>query len=446
VWALTTESTLKTSTVVRLAVLWNDTVVSEQVINPKKGIHIGSDKKSQLKIPDHGAIQGKYQLFAPGSPDSPELQLDSKMTGWLQLGAERTELGGHKPSYLLNEGDYGVVKVIDEDANRLAVFFKVLSEEPSRFAAPLMTSIESRFFAAFLFAMTLHLGVLITAFALKNYELALANVKIDDRFTEVLTEKAEDDMPEEPVEEEEEEDDVGKQAGGEEGKFGQEDKLDKSKVPTTDGEMVDKIKNVGLAKALSSSLMGRGALSSVFGNRDGFSDQLNAAMSGGDGELVMGHGAGGMGLRGTGSGGGGSGFGRIHGMGKIDTGGGRGTKARLGRRGKRKARFTVKKGAPSVGNFCKQADILRVVSARQKAITYCYEKQLASNPELGGKVTLSWIINLDGTVKKIWVKGSSLKNGKVESCMTRTLKRARFTKPDGGMCQIQFPFVFNSGI
>jgi len=446
VWALTTESTLKTSTVVRLAVLWNDTVVSEQVINPKKGINIGSDKASQLKIPDHGAIQGKYQLFAPGSPDTPELQLDSKMTGWLQLGAERTELGDHKPSYLLNEGDYGVVKVIDEDANRLAVFFKVLSEEPSRFAAPLMTSIESRFFAAFLFAMTLHLGVLITAFALKNYELALANVKIDDRFTEVLTEKAEDDMPEEPVEEEEEEDDVGKQAGGEEGKFGQEDKLDKSKVPTTDGEMVDKIKNVGLAKALSSSLMGRGALSSVFGNRDGFSDQLNAAMSGGDGELVMGHGAGGMGLRGTGSGGGGSGFGRIHGMGKIDTGGGRGTKARLGRRGKRKARFTVKKGAPSVGNFCKQADILRVVSARQKAITYCYEKQLASNPELGGKVTLSWIINLDGTVKKIWVKGSSLKNGKVESCMTRTLKRARFTKPDGGMCQIQFPFVFNSGI
>jgi hypothetical protein len=45
VWALTMESTLKTSTVVRLAVLWNDTVVSEQVINPKKGINIGSDKK-----------------------------------------------------------------------------------------------------------------------------------------------------------------------------------------------------------------------------------------------------------------------------------------------------------------------------------------------------------------------------------------------------------------
>jgi hypothetical protein len=439
------ESTLKTSTVVRLAVLWNDTVVSEQVINPKKGINIGSDKKCQLKVPDHGAIQGSYELFAPGAPDTPELQLDMKMQGWINRGSDRINLGGHQPSYLLNEGDYGMIKVIDDEDNRLAVFFKVLAQEPTRFAAPLLTSIESRFFAAFLFAMTLHLGILIMAFALKNYELAFNNLQINDRFTEVLTEKLEDDMPEEPTDEEEEED-VGKQAGGEEGKFGEEDKLDKSKVPTTDGEMVDKIKNVGLAKALTSSLMGRGALSSVFGNRDGFSDQLNAAMSGGDGELAIGHGAGGMGLRGTGSGGGGSGFGRIHGMGKIDTGGGRGTKASLGRRGKRKARFSVKKGAPSVGNFCKQADILRVVSARQKAITYCYEKELASNPELGGKVTLAWIISLDGSVKKIWVKGSSLKNGKVESCMTRTLKRARFTKPDGGMCQIQFPFVFNSGI
>lgn len=440
------ESNLKTSTVVRLAVLWNDTVVSEQVINPKKGINIGSDSKCQLKIPDHGVLEGTYQLFAAGSPDTPELQLDPKMTGWLNINAQRSELGGHKSSYLLSQGDFGVIKVIDESDNRLAVFFKVLTQEPSRFAAPLMTSIESRFFAAFLFAMTLHLGVLIMAFALKNYEMAFNNLQINDRFTEVLTEKADDKLPEDTVEEEEEEEDVGKQAGGEEGKFGEEDKLDKSKVPTTDGEMVDKIKNVGLAKALTSSLMGRGALSSVFGNRDGFSDQLNAAMSGGDGELAIGHGAGGMGLRGTGSGGGGSGFGRIHGMGNIDTGGGRGTKASLGRRGKRKAKFSVKKGAPSVGNFCKQADILRVVSARQKAITYCYEKELASNPELGGKVTLSWIISLDGSVKKIWVSGSTLKNGKVESCMTRTLNRARFTKPDGGMCQIQFPFVFNSGI
>jgi hypothetical protein len=440
------ESILKRTTAVRLAVLWNDTVVSEQIINPKKGIRIGSDKKCQVKVPDAGSVMGAYELFAPSAPENPEVQLDNNMKGWLQVGADRVELGEHKPTYMLNEGDFGVVKLFDDDDNKLAVFFKVMGQEETTFVMPLLSALESRLVASFLLALIVHFGVLISAFALKNYEAAYIKVKLNDYFTEVSTEMIKDEPPEEAEEEEEEEEDVGKQAGGEEGKFGQEDKLEDSKVPTTDGEMVDKIKNVGLAKALSSSLMGRGALSSVFGNRDGFSDQLNAAMSGGDGELVMGHGAGGMGLRGTGSGGGGSGFGRIHGMGKIDTGGGRGTKARLGRRGKRKARFSVKKGAPSVGNYCKQADILRVVNSRQRAITYCYEKELATNPELGGKVTLQWIINLDGSVKKVWVGNSSLGNGKVESCMTRSVKRWRFTKPDGGMCQIKFPFVFNSGL
>ena len=435
---------MKTTTVVRLAVLWNDTVVTEKTLSPKKGITIGKHKKDHLSVPPsaNGVIGDRYELFSPSADSSPELQLSKGLAGWVEARGSRQELGASTPaSMTLSEGDRGMIKLNDD----VAVFFHVTPFEHRVFKMPLLGAMESRLFSSLLFAMLLHFGVLISAFALKDYAAVFVNVKINDRFTEVLTEKI-DDKPPEEVTEEEEEEDVGKQAGGEEGKFGQEDKLEKSKVPTTDGEMVDKIKNVGLAKALTSSLMGRGALSSVFGNRDGFSDQLNAAMSGGDGELVMGNGAGGMGMRGTGSGGGGSGFGRIHGMGSIDTGGGRGTKASLGGKGKAKAKFSVQKGAPTVGNYCKQADILRVVNSRQRAITYCYEKELARNPELGGKVTLSWIIKLDGSVQKVWVESSSLKNGIVESCMTRSVERWQFTKPDGGMCQIKFPFVFNSGL
>ncbi len=437
---------MKTTTVVRLAVLWNDTVVTEKTLSPKKGITIGKRKRDHLSVPPsaNGIIDDTYELFSPSVESSPELQLARGLEGWVETRGERKDLGAQTPaSMTLSEGDRGMIKLNSD----LAVFFHVTPFEDRAFKKPFLESMDSRLSSSLLFAMLLHFGVLISAFALKNYEAVFINVKINDRFTEVLTEKIEDKPPEElPEDEEEVEEDVGKQAGGEEGKFGQEDKLEKSKVPTTDGEMVDKIKNVGLAKALSSSLMGRGALSSVFGNRDGFSDQLNAAMSGGDGELVIGNGAGGMGMRGTGSGGGGSGFGRIHGMGSIDTGGGRGTKASLGGKGKAKAKFSVQKGAPTVGNFCKQADILRVVNSRQRAITYCYEKELARNPELGGKVTLSWIIKLDGSVQKVWVESSSLKNGIVESCMTRSVERWQFTKPDGGMCQIKFPFVFNSGL
>ena len=92
------------------------------------------------------------------------------------------------------------------------------------------------------------------------------------------------------------------------------------------------------------------------------------------------------------------------------------------------------------------SDILRVVNSRQRGIQYCYEKELARNPELGGKVTLVWRIGLDGKVLgKATIAKSTLKNGVVESCMTRSVSRWKFTKPDGGICEIKFPFVFNSG-
>ena len=92
------------------------------------------------------------------------------------------------------------------------------------------------------------------------------------------------------------------------------------------------------------------------------------------------------------------------------------------------------------------SDILRVVNSRQRGIQYCYEKELARNPELGGKVTLVWRIGLDGKVLgKATIAKSTLKNGVAESCMTRSVSRWKFTKPDGGICEIKFPFVFNSG-
>ena len=434
------ESIVNKTTQVRVAVVWNDSVFSETLLDPSKGVVLGTNNKADVRAPTHALLAtDAYQLFQPSTVGA-QLSLPNNTTGWVEQGGQRKSFSNEPGMHALKEGDRGLINVNEQ----LAVFFYVTSSSQHKFVTPILAALESRFFSSLLFAMILHFGLLITAFATKDYE-AFVNVQIDDRFTEVLTQKNEE-VEVDLEDEEEEEEDVGKQAGGEEGKFGEEDKLDKSKVPTTDGELVDKIKNVGLAKALSSSLMGRGALSSVFGNKNGFSDQLNAAMSGGDGELVMGHGAGGMGLRGTGSGGGGSGFGRIHGMGKIDTGGGRGTRARLGGRGKAKKKFKVRRGRPSVGNFCKMSDILRVVNSRQRGIQYCYEKELARNPELGGKVTLVWRIGLDGKVLgKATIAKSTLKNGVVESCMTRSVSRWKFTKPDGGICEIKFPFVFNSG-
>ena len=104
--------------------------------------------------------------------------------------------------------------------------------------------------------------------------------------------------------------------------------------------------------ALASDTLGNGVMQNVFGDSEGFDSKINAAMAGADGTLVIGNGTGGMGLGGGGSGGGGQGFGRIHGMGRIDTG--RGGRARLGGRkskSSRKKKARVRRGKGEFSGF-----------------------------------------------------------------------------------------------
>ena len=314
-------------------------------------------------------------------------------------------------------------------------------DKRKKFAVPFGSRLNTSLLCSLAFALVFHLGILITAFVNRDYSISAAmTFEGSDRFAAELV-LIDEKLPEEEVVE----DLIGKRAGDDEGKFGERENIEKSRVPKREGELVNKVKDVGVLKAVS-SLSSEGALSSVFGDRSSFSEQLTAAaMGGADGDLLIGHGSGGMGLRGSGSGGGGKGFGRIHGLGSIDTGGSGRAKGRLGSRRAAKKKFAIKRGKPTVGNYCKSSDILRVVSSRQRSIQYCYEKELARNPELRGKLIVSWRIGLNGKVMKSWIGSTSLKNGTVESCILRSVKRWTFNKPDGGICEIKFPFVFNQG-
>lgn len=427
----------------RVAVLWHDTVVAETTVSGK-AVTIGEDVKNTLMIPDVANVGASYELFSAERGGGYSLNLSNEMTGQLSLKDDEVSVEDARKdkgrSISVDGEDWGVI-----DLGPLAIFFQFVDGRALVPTTPIWAALETSVLSSILTALTIHFGVLIAAFMLYEDKPQFTDLDLDDRFMKVIVEEPPPEIEEEE-EEESVDEDVGKKAGGEEGKFGEEDKKDKSKVPKRDGEMVDKIKDVGIHKALGSNLLGRGPLKNVFGDKTGFDSKLNAAMSGVGDNLVVGHGAGGMGLRGTGSGGGGEGFGRIHGMGRIDTGGGRGTRAKLRGKGKKKKRVRVRATGGNVSGFCKKKDIQRVVSARARGITYCYEKELARNPELSGKVNLSWRIGLNGKVVKVIVESSTLGSKAVEGCMKRQVQRWSFPKPEGGMCQIRYPFVFSAGL
>ena len=65
---------------------------------------------------------------------------------------------------------------------------------------------------------------------------------------------------------------------------------------------------------------------------------------------------------------------------------------------------------------------------------------------VGATVVMEIDIGVDGKVMKVIVENSTLNNKDVEACMMRNIERWQFPKPEGGMCQIRYPFVFNAGL
>lgn len=312
--------------------------------------------------------------------------------------------------------------------------------EREKFVVPFSNRLNRILLSSLIFALIFHFGVLITAFISRDYRVSEAmSFEGASRFVVELSVIEEEDILEEDLSIELESESVGE----EKGVFSEGVEYGMSKVEGGGVELDVRVRDVGVLSVVS-SLSSSGALSSVFGERSSFSEQLSAAVVGGEeGELVMGHGWGGMGLRGTGGGGGG--FGRVNGMGRVDIGVGGGIRSRLSGRNSVSKKFSVEKGNPVVSNYCKGSDILRVVSNRQRSIQYCYEKELGRNPELKGKVIVSWRVGLSGRVMKSWIESTSLKSGAVESCIIRSVKRWTFNKPEGGICEIKFPFVFSQG-
>jgi TonB family protein len=86
--------------------------------------------------------------------------------------------------------------------------------------------------------------------------------------------------------------------------------------------------------------------------------------------------------------------------------------------------------------------IKAVMSKNASGFKYCYEKSLAKDPALQGKVTISFTIGTRGTVTQADVKATTLDNAEVEKCIVNRLKKLRFPKPRGGAVKVSYPLIF----
>ncbi len=439
----------------RVALVWNGTIYNEQVFT----------QTSEPIITMGNADENIFSLPAPGLPDSLEV-FERQEKGYRLQFTDAVDVNLH-----INDDEYDLEELIDEnravkvgtvktddgeatvyemnlhfgdwgiiDLGKINIFFQLMEKSDVVAGRKPGEMLDGPLTIAVILALLLHIGLLLTAF-MQPPRAELEDISYEDRFADFMVDDLEDALEEE--EEEEEDDTTAEKAGGEEGEFGDpEEEVEETETPDHDDDMVDEIdiEDVGIHDALSEDVIGEGPLDDLFQD-DGSMDEISVAMAGDGDALDIGRGEGGMGLRGEGGGGGGDGYGRVGGLGEVDTGGGTGTGS-VGTGEQREVEPTVDTGTPDVGDFCDPANVRRVIGARTNAIQHCYERRLQTNPELAGNITMNWRIELDGSVSNVRVVESTLNDSQVDGCVTRVIERLNFDEPDGGMCDINYPFVF----
>lgn len=90
-----------------------------------------------------------------------------------------------------------------------------------------------------------------------------------------------------------------------------------------------------------------------------------------------------------------------------------------------------------------EQSIWAVVSTRQGAIKYIYEKYLKRNPNMRGKVTIEFTIAANGFVSDARILESTINNPDFERELLALVKRLKFDPIPSGNLTTVFPFVFS---
>lgn len=164
-------------------------------------------------------------------------------------------------------------------------------------------------------------------------------------------------------------------------------------------------------------------------------------------EVADAYGPGGIGIVGVGRGSDGTGDGTI-GLGNLGTIGRNGgtpgyglrpSSAKLVEHRAKAPDWTI--GQPNVIGSLDKDLIRRVIRQHMNEVKFCYEKELTRDASLNGRVVVKFSIGGMGQVMSSVVESSTLANHSGETCIAAAVRRWQFTKPQGGVVIVSYPFL-----
>jgi hypothetical protein len=88
--------------------------------------------------------------------------------------------------------------------------------------------------------------------------------------------------------------------------------------------------------------------------------------------------------------------------------------------------------------------IQRIVRQNMGRFRACYESGLRTNPTLGGRVVVRFVIDRQGSVAVATDGGSDLPDTATTACIVRTFQTLSFPEPQGGTVQVTYPLVLSN--
>ncbi|MEW5855546.1 MAG: TonB family protein [Myxococcota bacterium] len=419
-----------------VALVWKDTVLEVRHAAVGQPVTMGTDAKCTFRMSAEGWGTEPYALVSPdGTVNAPSgAEVRVRAEGKTKAGSGGMKLGlGERAAVTVGEITFmfqwvAKAKIVPTSPWKTIDFY---------FQKILIGTIAAHVLLFFIFHLT----------PVDPDALADDLFKNPNAFAKLILKPQE-------KEKKKKEDLSGKKGGGKhkdkEGKFGKKEVKQKEAASSKKGApVVDPNKREkDRAIAFNSGVLGilknnKGAVSNVFGP-GGLGTGINNALGGLNG-TSMGDagGAGGLGTRGTGPGGGGNALG----IGGLGSGTGRGSGGQgdvdLGGRGKGTTKITP--GKTIVEGGLSKEEIGRVIRRYLSQIKYCYEKELTRNPNLAGKIVVSFTIGGTGKVTEADVAETSLNDPTVEDCVLKIIKRIQFPQPKGGgIVLVTYPFIFQA--
>ncbi len=91
-----------------------------------------------------------------------------------------------------------------------------------------------------------------------------------------------------------------------------------------------------------------------------------------------------------------------------------------------------------------RGEIQKVVNAHLYQVQGCYERQLARDPSLSGKISFEWVIDLSGGVSSVRIGRSTIHSVEVTTCIQTAIQGWKFPPPQGGTVTVTYPFAFSA--